>query len=113
MSYVTCFKCGGDANRIAELEAACKLENELKTAGSLRELKLMGEVDELRKQLADLRGEVNMRTHAFRVIDSMPPPNESTPAVIKASYERCKSIAATYASTEYAALAAQSAREKI
>ena len=47
------------AARIAELEAACKLENELKTAGALRELKLMGEVGELRKQLADLRGEVS------------------------------------------------------
>lgn len=45
------------AARIAELEAACKLENELKTAGSLRELKLMGEVGELRKQLADLLGD--------------------------------------------------------
>lgn len=43
------------AARIAELESACKLENELKTAGSLRELKLMGEVGELRNQLADLR----------------------------------------------------------
>lgn len=43
------------AARVAELEAACKLENELRVAGSLRELKLMGEVDELRKQLADLR----------------------------------------------------------
>lgn len=53
-SYYACDYCI-QAARIAGLEAACKLENELKTAGSLRELKLMGEVDELRKQLADLR----------------------------------------------------------
>lgn len=70
-SYYACDYCI-QAARIVELEAACKLENELKTAGSLRELKLMGEVGELRKQLADLRGDRDTLAKVYLAARNIP-----------------------------------------